>query len=44
VPFAFDQREQLAGNADVQGQVMVSINDHPDIRAAFDGFWMEGWT
>ena len=25
-----------------QGRVMVSINDHPDIRAAFDGFWMEG--
>ena len=21
---------------------MVSINDHPDIRAVFDGFWMEG--
>ncbi len=21
---------------------MVSINDHPNIRDAFDGFWMEG--
>lgn len=20
----------------------MSINDHPDIRAAFAGFWMEG--
>jgi|GEM_PF-6500693 len=20
----------------------MSINDHPDIRAAFDGFWMDG--
>lgn len=26
----------------LKGKVMVSINDHPDIREAFKGFWMEG--
>jgi DNA adenine methylase len=25
-----------------KGKVMVSINDHPDIRMAFDGFTMMG--
>lgn len=25
-----------------KGKVMVSINDHPDIRRCFDGLWMEG--
>jgi DNA adenine methylase len=24
-----------------KGKVLVSINDHPDIRAAFDGFHFE---
>ncbi|NWK79552.1 DNA adenine methylase [Aquitalea sp. LB_tupeE] len=43
VPFDFDQYRQLASAMrSCQGRVMVSINDHPDIRAAFDGFWMEG--
>ncbi len=43
VPFEFDQYEQLAtAMRTCKGKVMVSINDHPDIRAAFAGFWMEG--
>lgn len=43
VPFEFDQYEQLAAAMRTcKGKVMVSINDHPDIRRAFDGFWMEG--
>jgi len=43
IPFEFDQYEQLAEvMRTCKGKVMVSINDHPDIRAAFDGFWMEG--
>ena len=42
-PFDFDQYRQLASAMrSCQGRVMVSINDHPDIRAAFDGFWMAG--
>lgn len=43
VTFGFDQYEQLASSMRTcQGRVMVSINDHPDIRRCFDGFWMEG--
>ncbi|WP_374556556.1 DNA adenine methylase [Aquitalea pelogenes] len=43
VAFDFHQYQQLASAMrSCQGRVMVSINDHPDIRAAFDGFWMEG--
>ncbi|WP_349591078.1 DNA adenine methylase [Vogesella oryzagri] len=43
VPFDFEQYEQLAkAMRECKGKVMVSINDHPDIRAAFAGFWMEG--
>lgn len=43
VPFEFDQYLQLAeAMRTCKGKVMVSINDHPDIRAAFEGFWMEG--
>lgn len=43
VAFGFEQYEQLAEfMRSCQGKVMVSINDHPDIRRVFDGFWMEG--
>lgn len=43
VPFEFEQYERLAEAMRMcKGKVMVSINDHPDIRAAFAGFWMEG--
>lgn len=43
VPFEWDQYEQLAEfMRSCKGKVMVSINDHPDIRACFADFWMEG--
>lgn len=43
VPFDFDQYEKLANIMRAcKGKVMVSINDHADIRKCFDGFWMEG--
>ena len=38
VPFEFDNYERMAKiMREVKGKVMVSINDHPDIRLAFDG-------
>ncbi|KIA81367.1 restriction endonuclease subunit M [Chromobacterium piscinae] len=38
VPFGFEQYERMADMMrSVQGRVMVSINDHPDIRRAFAG-------
>ena len=41
VPFGFEQYLALADiMRRCQGRVMVSINDHPDIRAAFAGFWI----
>lgn len=41
VPFEFDQYEQMAdAMRSCKGKVMVSINDHPDIRCAFDGLAM----
>jgi len=43
VEFGFDQYEALADiMRNCKGRVMVSINDHPDIRRVFAGFWMEG--
>ncbi|MBY4866427.1 MULTISPECIES: DNA adenine methylase [Burkholderia] len=42
VAFPFEEYEQLAAALRTcAGKVMVSINDHPDIRRAFDGFDME---
>ncbi len=41
VPFEFDQYEQMAETMRrCKGKVMVSINDHPDIRRSFDGLPM----
>jgi len=38
VPFEFDQYEQMAAlMRTCKGKVMVSINDHPDIRRAYEG-------
>ncbi len=43
VPFPFDEYERMAAiMRSCKGKVMVSINDHPDIRRAFDGFPMLG--
>ncbi|WDU60934.1 DNA adenine methylase [Pseudomonas poae] len=42
VEFTFDQYEQMAEfMRRCEGRVMVSINDHPDIRRVFDGFHFE---
>lgn len=42
VDFGFEQYHELAAfMRTCKGKVMVSINDHPDIRACFDGFHME---
>lgn len=43
VDFGFEQYEEMAAfMRNCKGKVMVSINDHPDIRRAFDGFQMLG--
>lgn len=42
IDFGFEQYQELATfMRSCKGRVMVSINDHPDIRACFDGFHME---
>lgn len=43
VDFGMEQYEQMAEfMRTCKGKVMVSINDHPDIRRAFEGFTMMG--
>lgn len=43
VDFGFEQYEQMAEfMRTCKGKVMVSINDHPDIRQAFNGLCMMG--
>ena len=43
VDFGFEQYEQMADfMRTCKGKVMVSINDHPDIRRAYDGLTMMG--
>lgn len=40
VPFAFEEYQRIAAFAKgCAGKVMISINDHPDIREAFDGLY-----
>jgi DNA adenine methylase len=40
VPFTFDNYERMASiMKQAKGKIMVSINDHPDIRKAFDGLY-----
>lgn len=42
VDFPYENYERMADfMRRCKGKVMVSINDHPDIRRAFDGFHME---
>lgn len=43
VPFGFEQYVQMAETMRTcKGKMMVSINDHPDIRRAFEGHHMLG--
>jgi DNA adenine methylase len=45
VPFPFEQYEQMAAWVrQAKGRVMISINDHPDIRRVFDGLPMRELT
>lgn len=49
VPFGFEQYEQMAEimktcRGKVMVMVMVSINDHPDIRRCLMAFTRWGWT
>lgn len=40
--FLFEEYERMADfMRRCKGKVMVSINDHPDIRRVFEGFHME---
>ena len=42
VPFEFDQYVRMASRASsVKGKVMISLNDHPEIRRVFQGLHIE---
>lgn len=42
VPFPWEQYEAMAARLrKIKGKAIVSINDHPDIRRAFEGYQME---
>lgn len=42
VDFGYEQYEQMAALLrEIKGKAIVSLNDHPDIRRAFNGFQME---
>jgi DNA adenine methylase len=42
VDFGFDQYVQMAATlSQIQGKAIVSLNDHPAIRQAFNGFQMD---
>lgn len=44
VDFPFEEYERTADfMRRCKDRVMVSINDHPDIRRAFDGFHLSAW-
>ncbi|MNT96767.1 hypothetical protein D3C72_2389410 [compost metagenome] len=43
MPFGFENYVEMAAMMhSCKGKAMVSINDHPDIRQAFDGHHMMG--
>ena len=45
VDFPFENYERMADfMRRCKGKVMVSINDHPDIRRVFEGFTLRWWT
>lgn len=45
VPFAWNQYERMADTMkNIKGKAILSINDHPDIRACFADFEMEALT
>ncbi|MEW6340295.1 MAG: DNA adenine methylase [Pseudomonadota bacterium] len=42
VPFAFDEYVKMARRLQtLKGKAIVSLNDHPDVRRAFEGFYIE---
>lgn len=42
VDFGLEQYEKMAGMMRaLKGKAIISLNDHPDIRRAFDGFQMD---
>jgi DNA adenine methylase len=42
VPFPYEEYVRMAQVLrELKGRAIVSLNDHPDIRAAFEGFHME---
>ncbi len=42
VEFGIEQYEKMAGMLrNLEGKAIVSLNDHPDIRRVFDGFYIE---
>ncbi len=43
VPFPFAEYEAIAeAMRTCKGKAILSINDHPEIRRVFEGFWCEG--
>ncbi|MDW9228067.1 hypothetical protein C7S15_2643 [Burkholderia cepacia] len=42
VPFPFSEYEKMAERLRrLKGRAIVSLNDHPDIRRVFEGFYIE---
>lgn len=42
MPFPYAEYEEMASRLrPIKGRAIVSLNDHPDIRRAFDGFHIE---
>lgn len=42
MPFGFEQYERMASMVrEIKGRAIVTVNDHPDMRAVFVGFDFE---